>query len=58
MMTIDPLYDAVAPAPKPQNLWQRIRAFYQWLMLTHPTVPDRVHQLERMNGGACPKFPG
>ncbi|HEY9774717.1 MAG TPA: M48 family metalloprotease [Planktothrix sp.] len=56
MMTIDPLYDAVAEAPKPQTLWQKIRAFYQWLMLTHPTVPDRVHQLERMNGGACPKI--
>jgi heat shock protein HtpX len=54
MMTIDPLYDAVAEAPKPVGIWQKIKRFWQNLMLTHPTVPDRVHQLERMNGGACP----
>lgn len=55
IMTIDPLFDAVEPAAKPQNLWQRLRAFWQWLMLTHPTVPDRVHALEVMNGGVCPR---
>ncbi|HEY9684010.1 MAG TPA: M48 family metalloprotease [Oculatellaceae cyanobacterium] len=55
IMTIDPLYDAVEPDPKPANLWQRLQAFWKWLMLSHPTVPDRVYQLERMNGGTCPR---
>jgi heat shock protein HtpX len=55
IMTIDPLYDAVNPDPKPTSLWQRLQHFWKWLMLSHPTVPDRVHQLERMNGGVCPR---
>jgi heat shock protein HtpX len=55
IMTIDPLYDAVSPDPKPVTLWQKLQAFWKWLMLSHPTVPDRVGQLERMNGGVCPR---
>jgi heat shock protein HtpX len=55
IMTIDPLYDAVEADPKPVTLWQKWQAFWKWLMLSHPTVPDRVYQLERMNGGVCPR---
>ena len=55
IMTIDPLYDAVAADPKPVGLLQRLKAFWKWLMLSHPTVPDRVRQLERMAGGVCPR---
>ncbi len=54
MMTIDPVYDALAADPKPVGIWQKLKAFWKYLMLTHPTMPERVHQLERMNGGACP----
>jgi len=53
IMTIDPIFDARADAPKPKNLWQRLVAFWRFLQLTHPTVPDRVRELERMNKGAC-----
>lgn len=53
IMTIDPLFDAVKPAAAPTNLWQRIVRFWRELQLTHPTVPDRVGQLEKMNGGSC-----
>ncbi|MBU6450961.1 MAG: M48 family metalloprotease [Cyanobacteria bacterium REEB67] len=53
IMTIDPIFDARAEAPKPKNLWQRLVAFYRFLQLTHPTTPDRIRELERMNGAAC-----
>lgn len=56
MMTIDPLFDALADDPKPTTLWQKIVAFWKRLQLTHPPVSERVKQLERMNGGACPKI--
>lgn len=54
MMTIDPLFDALAEEPKPKTLWQKIVAWWKSLQLTHPPVPERVKELERMNGGACP----
>jgi Zn-dependent protease with chaperone function len=53
IMTIDPIFDARADAPRPKNLWQRIVAFWRFLQLTHPTTPDRIRELERMNGAAC-----
>lgn len=53
MMTIDPLYDGLKPAEKPTSIWQWLRAMYQYVMLTHPPVKERVYQLERMNGGVC-----
>jgi heat shock protein HtpX len=53
IMTIDPIFDARAAAPKPKNLWQKLVAFYRYLQLTHPTTPDRIYELERMNKGSC-----
>jgi heat shock protein HtpX len=53
IMTIDPVFDATTDAPKPQGLWQRLKAFWRFLQLTHPTTPDRIRELERMNKGAC-----
>lgn len=53
-MTIDPIFDSRTADPAPKNLWQKIVAFWKYLQLTHPPVPERVYQLERMNGGPCP----
>jgi len=56
MMIIDPLFDSNDPQPEALSLWQRIKAFWQYLKLTHPPVPERVEELERMNGGSCPRI--
>ena len=53
IMTIDPLFDSKNPPPKPAGLWQRIKAFWRYMQLTHPPVSERVYHLERMNGGSC-----
>ncbi len=53
MMTIDPLFDKPRADASPRTIWQHIKAWWQNLQLTHPPVPDRVAQLERMNGGSC-----
>ncbi len=54
MMTIDPLFDSRAAEPQPKTLWQKIKAFWQYLQLSHPPVPERIKMLEYMNGSACP----
>jgi heat shock protein HtpX len=53
MMTVDPLFDKNSTDPKPTTIWQHIKAIWQNLQLTHPPIPERVAQLERMNGGKC-----
>jgi heat shock protein HtpX len=53
MMTIDPLFDKPRADAAPVTIWQHIKAWWQNLQLTHPPVPERVAQLERMNGGSC-----
>ncbi|MBX9690429.1 MAG: M48 family metalloprotease [Candidatus Obscuribacterales bacterium] len=53
-MTVDPIFDSVTAEPAPKSLWDRLKAFWKYLQLTHPPVPERVYQLERMNGGPCP----
>ena len=40
---------------RPQAIWQFIKAKWNYLKLTHPPVPERVAQLERINGGVCPR---
>ncbi len=57
MMIVDPLYDAVDPAPKPTGIWATIKRWWQMTQLTHPEVPDRIKALETMNGSACPRLP-
>jgi Zn-dependent protease with chaperone function len=53
IMTVDPLFDKNEADLAPATIWQHIKAFWQNLQLTHPPIPDRVAQLERMNGGKC-----
>ncbi len=53
-MTVDPIFDTLAEQPAPKSIWQRLKALWKNLQLTHPPVPQRVYQLERMNGGPCP----
>jgi heat shock protein HtpX len=53
-MTVDPIFDSVSAEPAPKNLWQKLQALWKYLQLTHPPVPERVYELERMNGGPCP----
>lgn len=53
IMTIDPLFDSNLVESAPQSLWERVRAFWRALQLTHPPVPARVAALEKMNGGVC-----
>lgn len=53
MMLIDPLFDSNTPEFQSTNAWQRVKSIWRYLQLTHPPVPERVYQLERMNGGSC-----
>lgn len=50
---IDPLFDTRTAEPAPKSLWDKIVAWWKDLQLTHPPVPERVSELERMNGGPC-----
>lgn len=56
IMIVDPLFDTITPEPKAVGLWERLKKFWRYLQLTHPPVADRVAQLERMNGGKCPRI--
>lgn len=53
IMTIDPIFDSRYEAPKPTTIWQKLKAFWRFVQLTHPPVAARVKALEAMNGGAC-----
>ena len=53
MLTIDPLFDKASRDAAPVSIWQHVKAWWKNLQMTHPSVPDRVEQLERMNGGKC-----
>lgn len=53
MMTIDPLFDSPRADNPAKGLWQHVKAAWKYLQLTHPPVPERIAQLERMNGGSC-----
>jgi heat shock protein HtpX len=53
LMIIDPLFDSNSPEPQPVSAWEKFKAFLRDLQLTHPPVPLRVSELERMNGGKC-----
>lgn len=54
IMIIDPIFDSTEE-PKKGGVWQSIKDFWKRLQLTHPPVPERVAELERMNGGQCPR---
>lgn len=54
LMIVDPINDTLLAPPAPKTVWQRIVRWWKSLQLTHPPVPERVHELERMNGGKCP----
>lgn len=56
MMTIDPLFDALNEDPKPNGVWEILKRWWKNLQLTHPPVPERISQLEKMNGGQCPRM--
>lgn len=56
IMTIDPLFDTMAPEAPATGVWAKIKRFWRYLQLTHPPVPERVYQLDRMNGGKCPRI--
>lgn len=44
-----------ADGGKPSSVWQFIKDKWNYLKLSHPPVPERVAQLERINGGVCPR---
>lgn len=55
IMTVDPLFDVAPVTPAPTSWWGQLKAFWRSLQLTHPPVPERVAELEKMNNGAkCP----
>lgn len=45
----------LADGSKPHSVWGYIKARWNYLKLSHPPVPERVAQLERINGGVCPR---
>lgn len=55
IMTIDPIFDAVNPEPAKGGIFETLKRWWKFLQLTHPPVPMRVAELEKMNGGACPR---
>lgn len=52
IMTIDPIFD-VRVETQATSVWQKVKAFWRYLQLTHPPVSERVAVLEKMNGSAC-----
>jgi Zn-dependent protease with chaperone function len=52
IMTIDPLFDVRVETPA-ISIWQKVKAFWRSLQLTHPPVSERVAVLEKMNCSAC-----
>lgn len=54
LMIVDPINDSLVAPPAPTSLWGQLVRWWKSLQLTHPPVPDRVRELERMNGGKCP----
>ena len=52
-MIVDPIHDTLIAEPAPKSWWQKVVAWWKGLQLTHPPVPERVAELERMNGGKC-----
>lgn len=56
IMIIDPIFDTRAEAPAPTGFFDRIKRFWNRLMLTHPPVPERVEALDKMSGGTCPRL--
>lgn len=57
IMTIDPLYDSLAPEENSGGVLDAIKRWWKSLQATHPPVPERIAELEKMNGGACPLVP-
>ena len=47
-------FDATTEPKSKGGVWEAIKAIWRKLQLTHPPVPERCAQLERMNGGKCP----
>jgi len=56
MYIIDPIYDARAEEPKAPGIFAALKRWWKSLQLTHPPVPERIKELEKMNGGACPRL--
>jgi len=56
IMIVDPIYDSRTPDPKPTGVWGRLKAWWKSLQLSHPPVPERIAELEKMNGGSCPRI--
>ena len=56
IMIADPLFDTLKEEPRKPGLWAAIKRLWKYLQLTHPPVPERTRELERMNGGACPRI--
>lgn len=51
---VDPIYDSLQPDPQPQGVWEKLKAFWKYLQLSHPPVPVRRKDLEEMWGDKCP----
>ena len=54
--TVDANFDSVTPRSTtlPPTLWARLQKVWNDLHLDHPPIPERIAELEKMNGGVCP----
>jgi heat shock protein HtpX len=52
---VDPLFDSNEPRSTtlPSTVWGRLKKIWDDLHLDHPPIPERIAELEKMNGGAC-----
>lgn len=53
---INPIFDtSKVEAPKNGGIFEKIKKIWTELHYDHPPIPERVSELEKMNGGACPR---
>jgi len=57
---INPMFDSttVEEQPKDGGFIAKLKKLWTELHYDHPPIPDRVVELEKMNGGACPRPAG
>ncbi len=57
ILTIDMVNDTLVEEPAKPGILEWIKRTWRYLQLSHPPVPQRLKDLDHMNGSACPRLP-
>lgn len=55
--TVDVVNDTLVEEPQPKGIWEWLKSVWRYLQLSHPPVPQRLKDLDHMNGSSCPRLP-